>query len=70
MENSKIERLIRDKEFSYLQPYFYNNRYALRCELGVGEGDQYMINAKNRAMEIFNILFANLLKNLVFNVNI
>ena len=67
MENSKIEQLIRDKEFSYLQPYFYNNRYALRCELGVGEGDQYMINAKNRAMEIFNILFADGIDAIIFN---
>ena len=67
MENSKIEQLIRDKEFSYLQPYFYNNRYALRCELGVGEGDQYMINAKNRAMEIFNILFDDGIDSIIFN---
>ena len=67
MENSKIEQLIRDKEFSYLQPYFYNNRYALRCELGVGEGDQYMINAKNRAMEIFHILFADGIDAIIFN---
>ena len=67
MENSKIEQLIRDKEFSYLQPYFYNNQYALRCELGVGEDDQYMINAKNRAMEIFNILFADGVDAIIFN---
>ena len=67
IENSKIEQLIREKEFSYLQPYFYNNRYALRCELGVGEGDQYMINAKNRAMEIFNILFADGIDAIIFN---
>lgn len=67
MGNSKIEQLIRDKEFSYLQPYFYNNQYALRCELGVGEGDQYMINAKNRAKEIFNILFAYGIDAIIFN---
>lgn len=67
MENSRIEQLIRDKEFSYLAPYFYNNRYALRCELGVGDGDQYMINAKNRAMEIFHILFADGIDAIIFN---
>jgi hypothetical protein len=67
MESSKIEQFIRDKGFSYLQPYFYNNQYALRCELGVGDSDQYMINAKNRAMEIFNILFADGIDAIIFN---
>ena len=67
MGNSKIEQFIHDKEFSYLQPYFYNNQYALRCELGIGEGEQYMINAKNRAMEIFNILFADGIDAIIFN---
>ena len=67
MENSKIEQLICDKEFSYLQPYFYNNQYALRCELGIGEGDQYLINAKKRAMEIFNILFSDGIDAIIFN---
>jgi len=57
MEKSKVEALICDREFSYLQPYFYNNPYALRCELGVGEGVQYHKNAKERALKIYNILF-------------
>ena len=45
---SKIEQLISSREFSYLQPYFYNNPYALRCELGTGDEHQYMANAKKR----------------------
>ncbi len=53
---SEIEKLILDRNFSYLQPYFYNNPYALRCELGIGEED-YMSNAKKRALEIYDILF-------------
>ena len=31
---SLVEERICSREFSYLQPYFYNNPYALRCELG------------------------------------
>lgn len=54
---SKIEQLICNRDFSYLQPYFYNNPYALRCELGTGDEQQYMANAKKRALEICNILF-------------
>ncbi len=67
MGSSKIEQLLLDKDFSYLQPYFYNNRYALRCELGVGEGDQYMVNAKNRAIEILKILFDDGIDAIIFN---
>ncbi|MBQ2254149.1 MAG: hypothetical protein II325_03245, partial [Clostridia bacterium] len=57
MVESKIERLILDKEFSYLPPYFYDNPYALRCELGIGRDEEYLINAKRRAMELYDILF-------------
>ena len=28
----KVEELILSRDFDYLQPYFYNNPYALRCE--------------------------------------
>lgn len=57
---SKAEKIILSKNFSYEQPWFYNNKLALRCELGVGDGDEeYFLNAKNRASEIFNILFEN-----------
>ena len=52
-----IEELTND-EFLYLQPWFYNNELALRCELGIGE-DDYMENAFSRAIQIANILFAN-----------
>lgn len=54
---SLIEQLICDRNFSYLQPYFYNHPYALRCELGIGEGEVYLVNARKRAMDIFKILF-------------
>ena len=52
-----IEELTND-EFLYLQPWFYNNELALRCELGIGE-DDYMENAFSRAIQIANILFAD-----------
>lgn len=64
---SKIEQLICDREFSYLQPYFYNNPYALRCELGMGDEEQYMTNAKKRAFEICDILFPNGADAFIFN---
>ena len=55
---SKIMNMILDKKFAYLPPYFYNNPYALRCELGVGESNrEYAKNAYKRAEEIYNILF-------------
>ena len=53
-----VER-ISDGSFLYLQPWFYNNKLALRCELGIGEGDEYMDNAFYRAIHIANILFEN-----------
>ncbi len=67
MQKSKIEHLICNKDFSYLQPYFYNNQFALRCELGIGEGDRYMTNAKKRATEIFDILFPDGADAIIFN---
>ena len=54
----KIIEQLTDDEFLYLQPWFYNNEWALRCELGVGE-DDYMENAFSRAIQIANILFEN-----------
>lgn len=45
---SKIEQLILSKGFPYLQPYFYNHPYALRCELGRG-----------KTLEISLVSFAN-----------
>ena len=67
MEKSKIEQMIRDRGFSYLRPYFYNNQYALRCELGIGEGEEYLVNAKKRAMEIYDILFPFGADAIIFN---
>ncbi len=58
--NSKIEEMITDAAFSYHQPWFYNQPFALRCELGIGDSKRvYLKNAKKRAYEIFDILFQN-----------
>ncbi len=56
---SKIEKFILDKNFSYLQPYFYNNPYALRCELGKSSiATQEQIQASyEKALQIYHILF-------------
>ncbi len=56
MEQSKIEKLICDNNFSYSHPYFYNNPFALRCELGIGDDLEYISNANKRANEIYDIL--------------
>ncbi len=66
--NSKIESLILDKSFDYLQPYFYNNPFALRCELGVGKTSEgYIIQARERAEKIYNILFPSKADAIIFN---
>ena len=49
---------ISDDSFLYLQPWFYNNQLALRCDLEIGE-DKYMENAFSRAIQIASILFEN-----------
>lgn len=55
-----VEEKILNRDFKYEPPYFYNNDYALRCELGIGESEEeYLANAKKRATEIFSILFEN-----------
>lgn len=55
---SRIGKLILDRNFPYLQPYFYNHPFALRCELGIGEdAETYLKNASDRAERIFSILF-------------
>lgn len=65
---SKVERLITDKSFDYLQPYFYNNPYALRCELGIGKThEEYMAQARERAIRIYNILFPDKADAIIFN---
>ena len=66
--NSIVEGKICSRDFAYLQPYFYRNPYALRCELGMGATDDaYMENAKRRAMEIYRILFPNGADAIIFN---
>ncbi len=56
---SNVIEQILDCSFLYLQPWFYNNKLALRCELGIGDGKEYMKNAVFRAIQIANILFEN-----------
>lgn len=58
MTVSAIEKLLLEREFAYLRPWFYQNPHALRCELGQGDDTEtYMHNAYRRAKEIFAILF-------------
>ena len=67
-KKSKTEELILSKEFSYLQPYMYNNDYALRCELGIGaNAEEFIRSAKSRAREIYGILFPNGADAVMFN---
>lgn len=56
---NNINKKLLDSSFFYLQPWFYNNKLALRCGLGIGESDEYMNNAFHRAINIANILFEN-----------
>ena len=68
MKHSKIDEMLLDPHFDYLQPYFYNNRYALRCELGIGDNDdEYMKNAHMRAKQIYEILFPEGADAIAFN---
>ena len=39
---SNVKMSIEDKKYLYEQPWFYNNKLALRCELGVGNGMKYL----------------------------
>ena len=56
--NSKIEDLILSHDFPYLQPYFYNHPWALRCELGRGKTpEDFARTARERAEAIYRILF-------------
>ena len=65
---SIVESLILDRSFDYLQPYFYSNPFALRCELGTGDTpDVYMDQARNRAAEIYRILFPKKADAIIFN---
>lgn len=54
---SIVKEKIEDINFLYQQPWFYNNKLSLRCELGIGDKTVYLENAVNRALDILNILF-------------
>ena len=55
---SKIEQLILSHDFPYLQPYFHNHPYALRCELGRGRTPkEFAKTARERAEAIYRIIF-------------
>lgn len=63
---SNVERKINDNTFLYQQPWFYNNKLSLRCELGIGDETVYLENSVNRALDIFNILFKDDIIDCVF----
>lgn len=64
---SKIEAMLLDADAPYFQPFFYNNALALRCALGVGRGEEYMKNARERAGRIASLLFPDGPDAAVFN---
>ena len=61
-----VKRSIEDNTFLYQQPWFYNNKLSLRCELGIGDETVYLENSVNRALDIFNILFKDDIIDCVF----
>ena len=65
---SHIEELLLSREFSYLQPWFYNHPWALRCELGAGNSKSaFRRRALARAREIYQILFPVPADAVIFN---
>ena len=56
---SAIEDLLLSRDYSCLPPLFYNNGYAMRCELGAGgaASRQQVRTAGQKAMQIYRILF-------------
>ena len=57
-ESTKFMDKFREKGFRYEPPFFYNNKYALRCELGVGKNKKaYMRKSYQTAVQIFDKLF-------------
>ena len=66
--DSRVEKLILSRDFDYLQPYFYSNPHALRCELGVGRTrEEFARNARARAERICRILFPHGADAFIFN---
>lgn len=64
---SIVEEKIRSRDFPYMRPYFYNHPYALRCELGMGNDEEYINIANKRALEIYRILFPSGADAIIFN---
>ena len=54
---SRIEKLILSRDFDDESPHFYRSPWALRCELGLGEGEAWRNSARARAREIYHLLF-------------
>ncbi len=58
--HSSIAQQVCSADFPYLQPWFYNHPYALRCELALGKNRREQFDsAQERAGNIFQILFEN-----------
>lgn len=70
MKRSEIEKLIVSRRFQYLQPYFYTNPFALRCELGLGGGAAFRESARRRAYELHDILMPGGADAIIFNYRI
>ena len=65
---SKMEDLLLSRDFPYLQPYFYNNPWAMRCELGRGRtAEEFERSARARAEAICRILFPRGADAVIFN---
>lgn len=65
---SKIESMILDRSFDYLQPYFYNNPHSLRCRLGFGKTrGAFRKAARERAGMIHDILFPGKADAIIFS---
>ena len=65
---SEIEKLLLSRDFPYLQPWFYNHPWALRCELGGGKSrSTFRRKAWARLREIYGILFPEPADAVIFN---
>lgn len=69
---SKIEELILSQEFSYLEPWFYNNQYALRCELAKPAKTikKRIKSAYKNVVDIYKIIFSNRVDAVFFHYTI
>ena len=68
---SQIEELILSRDFPYLQPYFYNHPWALRCELGRGKTpEDFARTTRERAEAIYRILFPTPADAVIFSYGI